>query len=63
MAALCTAGMFLSYRWGWISRASPERALELAQLAGVDDTTLAQLCRSLGVPLPAAVRARIPRGR
>jgi len=59
-AALCIAGMIGSYRWRWLTRASPERALQIAQQAGLDEAAIDRLRRSYDVPAPAAAQPAQP---
>lgn len=58
VAALCVGGLIASYKWSWVTRASPERALELATEAGVGEEGLARLRQAYGAPAPAVAPAR-----
>lgn len=52
----CIGGLIASYKWRWVTHASPERALEIAQEAGISVEGLAQL-RRLYAPEAATVAA------
>ncbi|RKH35961.1 hypothetical protein D7X12_33515 [Corallococcus sicarius] len=60
VAVLCIAGLITSYRWTWVTQASPERALEIARQAGLSEESLADLRQGheAPAPVPAAVPAR-----
>ena len=57
IAALCIAGLITLYRWEWITQASPDRALEIARQAGVDEEGVAQLRQRQDLPVPAVAAA------
>ncbi|QAT87459.1 MAG: hypothetical protein EOO72_07010 [Myxococcaceae bacterium] len=53
----CIGGLIASYKWRWVTHASPERALEIAQEAGISVEGLAQLRRLYATPEAATVAA------
>ncbi|RYZ39067.1 MAG: hypothetical protein EOO71_21520 [Myxococcaceae bacterium] len=57
VAAVCIGGLIASYRWRWITHASPERALEIARQAGIGLQGMEQLRERYAEPVPAPVVA------
>ncbi|RKH20296.1 hypothetical protein D7Y13_39945 [Corallococcus praedator] len=57
IAAVCIGGLIASYRWTWVTHASPERALEIARQAGIGLAGLEQLRDLYAEPKPAPVVA------
>ncbi|MBN9683210.1 MULTISPECIES: hypothetical protein [unclassified Corallococcus] len=53
----CIGGLIASYKWKWVTHASPERALEIAQEAGISVEGLAQLRNLYTAPEAAPVAA------
>ncbi|MFB1484735.1 hypothetical protein [Corallococcus sp. RDP092CA] len=56
----CIGGLIASYKWRWVTHASPERALEIAQQAGISAEGLAQLRRMYAAPTPAVAAPAQP---
>lgn len=53
----CIGGLIASYKWKWVTQASPERALEIAREAGIGEEGLAQLRRMYAAEEAATVAA------
>ncbi|MHA7633211.1 hypothetical protein [Corallococcus sp. M7] len=53
----CIGGLIASYKWRWVTHASPERALEIAQEAGISVEGLSQLRNLYAAPEAAPVAA------
>ncbi|WP_223636681.1 hypothetical protein [Corallococcus sp. EGB] len=47
----CIGGLIASYKWKWVTHASPERALEIAREAGISEEGLEQLRRMYAAPV------------
>ncbi|MGE6760743.1 hypothetical protein D7X55_15375 [Corallococcus sp. AB049A] len=55
LALACIGGLIASYKWKWVTHASPERALEIAQEAGIGEEGIAQLRRMYAASEAATV--------
>ncbi|MFP2898880.1 hypothetical protein [Corallococcus sp. 4LFB] len=53
----CIGGLITSYKWKWVTHASPERAMEIAREAGISEEGLRQLHGLYSAPEPAAAAA------
>ncbi|NNB90813.1 hypothetical protein HJC10_31675 [Corallococcus exiguus] len=53
----CIGGLIASYKWKWVTHASPERALEIAQEAGISLEGIAQLRSLYAAPKDSPVAA------
>ncbi|CAM4506102.1 hypothetical protein HRD49_37300 [Corallococcus exiguus] len=55
LALSCIAGLIASYKWKWVTHASPERAMEIAREAGIGEEGLDQLRRMYAASEAATV--------
>ncbi|WP_375741821.1 hypothetical protein NR800_19325 [Corallococcus interemptor] len=53
----CIGGLIASYRWRWVTHASPERAMEVAREAGISEEGLMQLRNLYAAPQASTVAA------
>ncbi|RKH82490.1 hypothetical protein D7Y21_28345 [Corallococcus sp. AB045] len=57
LALACIGGLIATYRWKWVTQASPERAMEIAREAGISEEGLRQLHRLYSAPEAATAAA------
>ncbi|MBN8465932.1 hypothetical protein JYJ95_05380 [Corallococcus exiguus] len=57
IALACIGGLIASYKWKWVTHASPERAMEIAREAGIGEEGLDQLRRMYAASEAATVAA------
>ncbi|NOK38110.1 hypothetical protein HMI49_33415 [Corallococcus exercitus] len=60
LALACIGGLITSYKWKWVTHASPERAMEIAREAGISEEGLRQLHRLYSAPEAAAAAPAQP---